>query len=708
VADPISYARAAPVPPRAPRHRKVLSEHGDERVDDWYWLRERDNPDVVTYLEAENAYADAVLAPTKPLEDRVFAEIKSRIQETDVSAPVRYGSWTYFTRTYEGKQYAVHCRRPRGEVGREPHESYGAARDDEQVLLDENVEAEGHEYFSLGGFEIAPDHRTVAFAVDTTGGERQVLRFRDLETRTDLDDVIENVTYGLAWADHGRTCFYVRPDDAMRPWQVWRHTLGTGPTDDALVFEEDDDRFYVALGRARSGRFIVIETASKTTSEAWYVPTAEPSAQPAVIAPRVAGHEYSVEHHWDAVHGDRFFIVTNRDGAQNFELAVTQLPDAAPARWETLLPSRDDVRLEDVDAFAGHLVLTERHDGLVRLRVAPVDDLEGLHDIAFPDPVYSVWVGANEEFDTTTLRYGYTSLVAPPTDVDYEMATRAASVVKVQPVPGYDPTQYSSTRIWVERPDGARVPVSIVHRRDVILDGTGPALLYGYGSYEISIDASFRPSRLSLLDRGVVYAIAHVRGGGELGRAWYEAGRLEQKENTFNDFIAAAEGLIRGGYTRADRLVARGGSAGGLLMGAVANLRPDLFAAIIAEVPFVDVVTTMLDPTLPLTITEWEEWGDPRDPDAYRWMKRYSPYDNVRAVEYPAMLVTTGLNDPRVAYWEPAKWVAKLRASSTSDKVIVLRTEFGAGHSGPSGRYDAWREEAMVLTFACNAVGITT
>jgi oligopeptidase B len=700
VATPSSPGLETPAPPRAPRRPTVLSEHGDERIDDWYWLRERENPDVLAYLEAENAYTDAVLARLRPLEDRIYDEIRSHVQETDVSAPVAYGPWSYYSRTYEGRSYAVHCRRPRrAAVG-------DADVSREQTLLDENAEAEGHDYFSLGGFEVSPEHRTLAFAVDVTGDERHTLRFRDLDASTDLDDVVENVTYGLAWAADARTCFYVRPDDAMRPWQVWRHTLGTDAAADELVFQEDDDRFYVGLTRARTGRFILVESASKTTSEASVIPTDAPHTAPRLIAPRQPGHEYTVEHHHDAAHGDRFFVVTNRDGARNFALAVCAGNETEPGQWTTIVPSRDDVRLERVDAFAEHLVLTERGDGLVRLRVMRARDLTVSHEVAFPDPVYTVWVGPNEEFDTETLRYGYTSLVAPVTDIDYGLESRESTIVKVQPIPNYDPSRYTSERRWVERPDGARVPLSLVFRKDISRDGHNPTLLYGYGSYEISIDATFRASRVSLLDRGFVFAIAHVRGGGELGRVWYEEGRLEHKQNTFDDFIACAEALVAERDTEPSRLVARGGSAGGLLMGAIANLRPDLFAAIIAEVPFVDVVTTMLDPGLPLTITEWEEWGDPRRGDAYAWMKAYSPYDNVRDQPYPAMFVTTGLNDPRVAYWEPAKWVAKLREHTTSGNVILLRTELGAGHGGPSGRYDAWRQEAAVLAFACDRVGI--
>jgi oligopeptidase B len=451
---------------------------------------------------------------------------------------------------------------------------------------------------------------------------------------------------------------------------------------------------------------VLIEAASKLTSEVRFVPTDMPATPARVIAPREHGHEYSVEHHWSEERGDRFLIVTNQSGkARNFELVAAPCGDPERQYWTPIVPHRDDVKLDAVDAFARHLVLSERTNGLERLRVMSTDDGD-VHEIELPDPVYSVWVGANAEYESRVLRYGYTSLVAPPTDVDYDMTTRRHTVVKVQPVlGGYDASQYTSARLWATASDGTQIPISVVHRRDTPLDGSAPALLYGYGSYETSIEAAFRISRLSLLDRGFVYAIAHIRGGGEMGRAWYEAGRLEHKMNTFTDFIACADDLVAQHFTTPARLVARGGSAGGLLMGAVANLRPGLFAAIVAEVPFVDVVTTMLDPSLPLTVTEWEEWGDPREPDAYARMKAYSPYDNVGDFAYPALYVTTGLNDPRVQYWEPAKWVAKLRVHSTSGRVIVLKTEMGAGHGGPSGRYDAWTDEATILAFVCDAVG---
>jgi oligopeptidase B len=679
-------------PPTAAKRPHVLTEHGDERVDDWYWLRDRDDPAVIAYLEAENAYADAVLASQAELREQIFEEIKSRIQETDESAPVREGAWEYTSRTVESLQYAIHMRRP-----------VGSKSDAAVVVLDENPLAGDSEYFALGGFEVTPDGRTLAYSVDFNGGERYELRFRDLETGVDLPDVVEDVTYGLAWADDCRTCFYVRPDETVRPYEVWRHTLGTPASADVRVFREDDERFFVDVERTRSGDYVFIGAHSKRTSEVWFLSTREPDQAPRLVAPREHDHEYAVEHQ-----GDRFLIITNEGGtARNFSLMSAPVTTPGRDHWTVVVPHRDDVKLDAATAFAGHVVLSERTNGLERLRVLDCAN-DDVHIVEMPDPVYSVWVGPNAEYDTQVLRYGYTSLVAPVTDLDYDMATRAATVVRTQPVlGGYDATLYASTRLWATAADGTEIPISVVHRRDTPLDGSAPALLYGYGSYETSTDPSFRSSRLSLLDRGFVFAIAHVRGGGEMGRTWYEHGRLEHKANTFTDFVACADHLIAERYTIPARNAARGGSAGGLLMGAVANLRPELFAAIVAEVPFVDVVTTMLDPSLPLTVTEWEEWGDPREPEAYARMKSYSPYDNVHDAPYPALLVTTGLNDPRVAYWEPAKWVAKLREHSTSGKPIVLRTELGAGHGGPSGRYDAWRDEALVLAFLCDALGVT-
>jgi oligopeptidase B len=680
-------------PPNAPRRPHVLSMHGDERIDDWYWMRDRDDPAVLAHLEAENAYAEAVLAPGTKLRDGIFTEIRGRIQETDASAPMPDGPWAYYTRTVEGEQYAIHCRRRR----------HGGP---EEMLLDENELAAGHDYFSLGGFEISPDHRLLAYSTDETGGERYTLRFRDLEQGKDLPDVVDDVTYGLAWSDDVRTIFYVRPDEAVRPHEVWRHHLGTATTEDVRVFREDDERFFLGVGRTRSGRYVLIDAESKLTSETWFIPSGAPEQPPTVIARREHEHEYSVEHHEHPDLGDRFLIVTNSDGARNFRVVAAPVTDPGRENWTELVAHDDAVRIDSVDAFRDHLAISERANGLDRVRV--LQFATGTwHTLPASDPVYSMWVGANLEFDASALRYGYTSLVAPVTDLDYDPVSGGSTVVKVQPVlGGYDASAYTSARLWATAADGTLIPISVVHRRDVALDGRAPALLAGYGAYEHSSDPVFRAARLSLLDRGFVFAIAHVRGGGELGREWYEQGRLEHKENTFTDFVACAEALVEHGYTAPGRIVARGGSAGGLLMGAVANLRPDLFAAIVAEVPFVDVVTTMLDPELPLTVTEWEEWGDPRGAADYARMKAYSPYDNVTAQAYPAMFVTTGLNDPRVQYWEPAKWVAKLRSLTTSHNPIVLRTELDAGHGGPSGRYDAWRDEATVLAFVCMSVGV--
>jgi oligopeptidase B len=698
-------------PPRAPRRPTVLRHDDDERVDDWHWLRDRDDPAVRAYLEAENAFTQTGLAHTAPLQARIFDDIKARVQETDVSAPVRRRGWEYFTRTIEGHEYAVHCRRPSGSTAPPDPEAAPGSTPDEEIVLDENALAADAEYFVLRGLALSPAQAQIAYAVDFSGGELATLRFRELATGRDLADEIDGVYYGLGWANDERTVFYVRPDDAIRPYQVWRHVLGSPASDDVLVFQEDDERFGVGIGRTRTGRFLVIGSESKTTSEAHLLDTADPTAAPRCIEPRTQGVEYHVEHHHDDghddAHGDRLYIVTNADGAENFKLMVTPTAEPGRASWEEVVPHRDDVRLQGVDAFAEHLVLSERADGLERLRVLTLDD-RSERLIAMPDDVYSAWVGVNPEFESGTLRYGYTSLAVPASDVDEDLATGTRTVVKTQPVHGYSALDYETHRLWARADDGTAIPISIVHRAGLRRDGSAALLLYGYGSYEVSIDPTFSTSRVSLLERGVVYAIAHVRGGGELGRPWYEEGKLDHKENTFTDFVACAQHLVAEGYTSTDRLVARGGSAGGLLMGAVANIRPDLFRAIVAEVPFVDCLTTMLDDSLPLTITEWEEWGDPvHDPAMYDYIKSYAPYDNVAAQDYPALLVTAGLNDPRVQYWEPAKWVAKLRETATGVAPLFLKTELGAGHHGPSGRYESWRQEAFVLAFILDQIDIT-
>jgi oligopeptidase B len=693
-------------PPRALRRPTVLRHADRERVDDYYWMRERDDPEVLAYLMAENEYVTTALARLDPLRQAIFTEIKTRVRETDVSAPSPWGEWEYFSRTIAGMEYTVHCRRPRSDGALPDADAVPGATPGEQVLLDENELAADASYFALRGLAISPDHTILAYSADLTGGERATLRFRNLDTGTTLVDEVPDVYYGLAWASDGETVFYVRPDPAMRPWQVWRHRLGTPTEDDVLVYQEDDERFEVAVDRSRTERFLVITSASKLTTEVRVLDAADPTAEPRVLAAREQGVEYHVEHHHDAS-GERFYVLTNEGGAVNFKLMAAPVDAVGSDSWTEVIPHQDDVRLVDVDAFAGHVVVTERAEALERLRVLDLDSGDD-HVIHMPDEVYSAWVGANPEFESTSLRYAYTSLVAPVTDFDYDLETRTATVVKRQPVAGYDAAEYESHRLWATAADGTRVPISLVHRRGFPVGAGGPLVLYGYGSYEHSTDPGFSVARLSLLERGVAYAIAHVRGGGEMGRQWYESGKLTSKRNTFEDFVACAQHLVANGFTTPDRLVARGGSAGGLLMGAVANLRPDLFRAIVAEVPFVDTLTTMLDAALPLTITEWEEWGNPAaEPDTYDYLESYSPYDNVKAEPYPAILATAGFNDPRVQYWEPAKWVAKLRATTTGDAPIYLKTELGAGHHGPSGRYETWNDEAFVLAFILDQLGLS-
>jgi len=751
-------------PPAAPRRPSVTAVHGERRVDDWAWLRDRDDPAVLAHLRAENAYTDASTAHLAALREQLFTEIRSRIAETDLTVPVRKGPWWYYQRTVEGKDYLIHCRLPVEGPGRDPATPPdappgappGTPWPDEQVVLDENAlarELEAGEprealYLDVANLAVSPDHRILAFAVDSTGDERFSLRFHNLDGGGDPPESIDGVSYGVAWASDGATIFYTRPDAANRPAELWRHRVGTDPATDVLVYREDDERFHVGVRRSKDGAYVLLELHSKVTSEVHVLPSDHPEATFAVFAPRREGVEYSIE-----PHGDHVVVLTN-DGAENFRALVAPVPplaarartapraretganepsanepsanepsanepsasDWAPSdgrRWRELIAHRPDVRLEGLEVFARHLVAYERAGAETRIRVyaLPADDpwsaplSEGWLVPVAESPSAS-WGGANPEFDSATLRYEYSSLVTPRTVFDLDLDSGRAVLRKQQPVlGGYRPSDYVTQRLWAPAPDGTRVPVSIVRHATTPLDGSAPCLLYGYGAYEHSVDPVFSSIRLSLLDRGFVFAIAHVRGGGELGRRWYEEGKLLAKPNTFHDFLAAARALVDGGWTRPERLVARGGSAGGLLMGAVANLAPDLFRAIVAEVPFVDCLTTMLDPTLPLTVIEYDEWGDPAtDPVVYRTMRSYAPYDNVRPGHYPDMLVTAGLEDPRVGYWEPAKWVQKLRAADP-DARILLKTDLGAGHGGPTGRYDAWRDEAFVLAFVIDETG---
>jgi oligopeptidase B len=696
-----------PTPPRAPRQPQDLTAQGDRRVDDWYWIRGRDAR-AVSYLEAENDYTRQVLAPLEALRGRLYTEMRARIQETDVSAPARKGPWWYYSRTVEGLQYAIHCRRPdpgRRLVAGEVMAAAAEGQPGEEVLLDENEAAAGSEYFALGVFDVSPDQSWLAYAVDRSGGERYTLRFRDLARSVDLVEEIGPVYYTSAWSADSRSLFYTRTDDVVRPWQIWRHRLGGRPEEDRLVFQENDERFFVSVHLTRSERFVVVSSESKMTSEASVLDASDPDWTIRVVEPRLQGVEYQVEHARRPDGADVWLILTNADGADNFALMEAPVSDPGRASWRELLPHRPNVRLDRVDAFADHLVVSERERALERLRV--ISWADGAHRvIEQPEPVYSLAGSVNAEFDSPVVRFGYTSLVTPASTVEFEVASGRRAVVKEQPVlGGYDPTAFTTGRLWARAADGVEVPISIVHPSDLRRDGSAPCLLYGYGAYEVTIDPTFSSLRLNLLERGFSFAIAHVRGGGELGRRWYEDGRLLRKRNTFTDFIACAEHLVRLGYTTPDRLVIRGGSAGGLLMGAVTNMRPELWRAVVAEVPFVDCLTTMLDDSLPLTVTEWEEWGNPvEDRGAYEYIKSYSPYDNVAPTAFPRLYVTAGLNDPRVGFWEPAKWVAKIRALRTDDAPLVLKTEMDAGHRGPSGRYDAWKDEAQVQAFVLAAV----
>jgi len=680
------------MPPVAPKRPQVQTFHGDVRIDEWSWLRDdsRADPEVVGHLEAENLYLAEALVNTEGLQAELFEEIKARVLETDLSVPYRKGDWWYATATEEGCQYPIWSRSPVGPDG--PWE----------VLFDGNAEAGDSPYFGVGALDVSPLAGRLLYSTDLTGNELHTLAVRDLATGTDLAETIEGTYYGTAWLDDD-TFLYTTCDAAMRPFQVWRHVVGTEPVSDVCMFDEPDERFFVGVERARSERVAFVDSSSKVTSECWFVPTNDPLGPLRCVHPREDGLEYSVE---DA--GDRFLITTNADGAVDFALLEAPIDDPGRSQWTELRPHQPGVKLEGVEAFAHHLVVYERAEALRRARI--IDRSTGIDRLLdLPEPVYAVGGAANPEFDTSVLRFSYTSPVTPVTVYEEEMATGARRLLKQQPVlGGYDPAGFECGRLWATAPDGAPVPITYVHRRGLKLDGSNPCLLYGYGSYEACSDPGFSSLRLSLLERGMVFAIAHVRGGGEMGRPWYDDGKMLRKRNTFTDFIACAEHLISAGYTTSERLAVRGGSAGGLLIGAVLNLRPELFTAAVAEVPFVDALSTILDPTLPLTVTEWEEWGNPLDDaEVYACMRSYSPYDNVGPAAYPTVLATAGLNDPRVSYWEPAKWVQRLRECTTSGRPIYLKTEMGAGHGGPSGRYDAWRDEALVFAFVLDAVAAT-
>jgi len=679
----MSCVPTGPVAPVADQRPHELEAHGDVRVDDYYWLRERSNPEVISYLEAENAFTAAVMADTEELQTGLFEEMKNRIQPDDSTVPARFHGYYYYKRFEEGLEYPIYCRKK------------GLMDAPEEVTLDVNQIAEGHDFCSVRGVAVSRDSRLLAWAVDTVGRRKYTVHVTDLETGEALTDMIPEVTGNLVWANDNRTLFYGKQDpETLRSYQVYRHVLGTDPAEDVLVFEESDPTFSVYVWKTRSERYIMIDSEHTLASEYQFLDADDPTGELRMIAPRERDVEYSVSNV-----GDRFIIRTNLD-AENFRLM--EAPVASPGRenWRELIPARDDVFLQGVDVFADFMVVTERRDGLRHLRIIPWASGEE-QEIEFDEPAYVTWVDENPEMETTTLRFSYSSLNTPESIYDLDLSTGERTLMKREQVRGgFDPANYVVERLWAPARDGVQVPISLVYRKGIPLNGESPLLLYGYGSYGASMEAWFRPTVVSLLDRGFVYAIAHVRGGQELGRQWYENGKLLHKKNTFTDFIDCGRFLVEEDYTAPERLFAMGGSAGGLLMGAVANMAPDLFRGIIADVPFVDVVTTMLDDDIPLTTAEFDEWGNPNQREYYDYMLSYSPYDNVTAQAYPAMLVITALQDSQVQYFEPAKWVAKLRATKTDDNPLLLKIEMAAaGHGGVSGRFKRYHETALEYAF---------
>lgn len=673
--------RNAPSPPVCDVRPKELVAHGDVRVDNYYWLNDPADPDVLAYLEAENAYKAAVMAPTEGLQEELFTEFRARLQETDETVPVVRGPYAYFTRTLEGKPYPVHCRKPTADPSAPV-----------EVIFDVNALSEGHGYYSIGTREPSPDHSSIAYAIDTRGRRIYDIEIKNL-SRGDIERGIKGTSGNLVWAEDGETIFYVKRDPVtLRSYQVWKHRLGTSQPMDVLVYEETDEEFSCYVTKSRSHEFLFIVSDQTLTSEVRAIDASMPDGAWSVVLPRERGHEYSVDHA-----GDQFFIRTNR-GAENFKLVTA--PTSNPSDWSEKIPHRLDSLLEDVDVFRTHLVARERRGGLIHLVVHPVDGSAAFEpfEVQFNDPAYEARLSGNATFDTRKVRYTYSSLTTPDAVLELNLDNGQTERLKDTVVGGgFDRAAYVSERVFAEAKDGTSVPISLVRRRDAAKPG--PLLLYGYGSYGSSVDASFNSNVISLLDRGFTYAIAHVRGGQELGRVWYEHGKLQKKMNTFTDFIACGEHMVQAGYTTTDELFAMGGSAGGLLMGAVVNLRPDLFHGVMAAVPFVDVVTTMLDDTIPLTTFEYDEWGNPNREADYMYMLSYSPYDQVSAQEYPHLLVTTGLHDSQVQYFEPAKWVAKLRTMKTGSGTLVFDCEMKAGHGGVSGRYDRLRKTAQSYAF---------
>ena len=678
-----------PPPPAAKKTPKTTDIHGERLVDDYFWMREKTSPDVTAHLEAENAYTDAVMKPTADLQARLYKEMLGRIKQTDTQVPYRENGYLYYSRTVEGQQYPIYARRK------------GAMTAPEEVTLDLNELNKGHTYTAMATYAVSDDSHLLAYSIDHNGYREYILKIKDLRTGKDLADEFGKVVSAF-WAPDNKTLFYVTEDHAKRPHKVWRHTLGDPKAKDTLVYEEKDELFRAGAARTRSRGAILFLSTSATTSEISFIPADQPTATPKLIAPRdpAAEHEYYLDHH-----GDKFLILTN-DKGRNFRLVTAPVSDPRRENWKEVVAHRPDVMLEDVDAFADFYVVAERDNGLQKLRITDAKTGKA-HHLPFPEPVYSAFVSTNREYKTGLLRYAYQSFTTPASTFDYDVAAGKSTLLKQQEVlGGYDPKQYQSERVHVTASDGTRIPVSLVYKKGFKRDGTHPAHLNAYGSYGIPSNIGFSTNRLSLLDRGFVFALAHIRGGGDLGKPWHDAGKMMKKMNTFTDFIAVGDYLVKEKYVAKDKLVISGGSAGGLLMGAVTNLRPDLFRVVVSYVPFVDVVNTMLDESLPLTVQEFLEWGNPKKKEEYAYIKSYSPYDNIAAKDYPTMLVRVSLNDSQVPYWEGAKYVSKLRAMKTDKNTLLLKANMGAGHGGASGRYDALKDVAFDYAFILTQLGI--
>ena len=683
----VDISTPAATPPVAKKVPHMQTLHGDKLGDEYFWLRERENPEVRKYLEAENVYTDEIMKPTGDLQKKLYDEMLGRIKETDLTVPYRDGAYFYYTRTEKGKQYTIYCRKK------------GSPDAAEEIYLDVNALAEGERFMSVGQRRITDDGRILAYTTDNTGFRDYTLHIKDLTTGRNLPEKVERVA-SAAWAADNKTLFYTTTDPAKRSYRLWRHTLGADPKTDVLIYEEKDERFGVRAWRTLSGDYLMFPSGSHTTSEVRFLDASTPTGTPSLIAPRVQDREYAADHR-----GDLFYILTNDKGRNN-RLVTAPVADPRAENWKEMVPHRGNVMLSDIDLFADWAVLSEREDALPRLRVMNLKT-GSFSRVDFPEAIYAVGLGNNRVFDTSTLRFEYESFTTPPSVYDYDMTTRGRTLLKQKEVlGGYDPSRYTSERRYATASDGTKVPISLVYRKGFAADGKAPMLLTAYGSYGASSDAGFDSTAISLLDRGVVYAVAHIRGGGDLGKPWHDAGRMLSKKNTFTDFIAVAETLIADKYTSRDRLVIEGGSAGGLLMGAVTNMRPDLFRAVVSHVPFVDVINSMYDETLPLTVGEFEEWGNPKIKEHYEYMKSYSPYDNLEAKAYPAMLVKTSFDDSQVMYWEPAKYVAKLRTLKTDKNPLILKTNMAGGHGGSSGRYDRLREIAFDYAFMLTQTGI--